>query len=44
VVVGVAFAIAPDRDDVGYALTDDELAAVLAVPRGGAVPTGPCLR
>ena len=43
-VVGVAFAIAPDRSATAYALTDKELAAVLDVPRGGAVDTGPCLR
>lgn len=42
-VVGVAFAIAPDRDDVAYALTDVELRAVLDGPRGGAVGTGPCI-
>jgi len=43
-VVGVAFAIAPDRSGTAYALTERELAAVLALPRGGAVDTGPCLR
>jgi len=43
-VVGVAFAIAPDRANVAYALADEELAAVLAGALGGAVPTGPCLR
>jgi S1-C subfamily serine protease len=42
-VVGVAFAIAPDRADVAYALTDTELDAALAVSRGGAVNTGPCI-
>jgi S1-C subfamily serine protease len=42
-VVGVAFAIAPDRSDVAYALTDTELAAVLEVPRGDAVGTGACI-
>jgi S1-C subfamily serine protease len=42
-VVGVAFAIAPDRNDVAYALTDTELDAILDVPRGGAVTTGPCI-
>ena len=36
-VVGVAFAIAPDRSDVAYALTEEELNAILNVPRGGAV-------
>ena len=44
VVVGVAFAIAPDRPSTAYALTSEELNAVLAVPRPGAVDTGPCLR
>ncbi|MDP8936319.1 MAG: MarP family serine protease [Actinomycetota bacterium] len=43
-VVGVAFAIAPDRSSTAYALTHTELAEVLAAPRGGAVDTGPCLR
>jgi S1-C subfamily serine protease len=42
-VVGVAFAIAPDRSNVAYALTDEELAGILAEPRGGAVATGPCI-
>jgi S1-C subfamily serine protease len=42
-VVGVAFAIAPDRPGTAYALTSDELRPVLAA--GGNVPvnTGPCL-
>lgn len=43
VVVGVAFAIAPDDPNTAYALTSAELRAVLARPRAGAVPTGPCL-
>ncbi len=43
-VVGVAFAIAPDQPATAYALSSDELRAVLAVPRGNAVDTGPCLR
>lgn len=43
-VVGVAFAIAPDRANVAYALADEELAAVLGGALGGAVSTGPCLR
>jgi len=43
-VVGVAFAIAPDRPGTAYALSDRELAAVLALPRTGAVDTGSCLR
>lgn len=42
-VVGVAFAIAPDRDDVAYALTDAEVDAVLDDDRSGAVNTGPCI-
>jgi S1-C subfamily serine protease len=41
-VVGVAFAIAPDRPGTAYALTDQELRAVLGEPRGVA-QTGPCL-
>jgi S1-C subfamily serine protease len=42
-VVGVAFAIAPDRPGTSYALTTDEVRPVLAL--GGAAPvnTGPCL-
>jgi S1-C subfamily serine protease len=43
-VVGVAFAIAPDQPATAYALSSDELRAVLDVPRGSAVDTGPCLR
>jgi S1-C subfamily serine protease len=42
-VIGVAFAIAPDRPGVSYALTDKELRPVLAAPTGGAVSTGSCL-
>lgn len=42
-VVGVAFAIAPDRRGTAYALTAGELRTVLALPRGGAVSSGPCL-
>ena len=42
-VMGVAFAIAPDRPGTAYALTDQELRAVLAVPRPAPVSTGPCL-
>ncbi len=42
-VVGVAFAIAPDRRDVAYALTDTELQAMLDEPRSQAVDTGPCI-
>lgn len=43
-VVGVAFAIAPDRPGTAYALTSDELRSVLAVPRRQPVASGPCLR
>jgi S1-C subfamily serine protease len=42
-VIGVAFAIAPDRPGTAYALTADELRAVLARPRAAASDTGPCL-
>lgn len=42
-VMGVAFAIAPDRPGVAYALNVTELDAVLSAPRGGAVSTGSCV-
>ena len=42
-VIGVAFAIAPDRSGTSYAVTDKELRAALSVPRGNPVGTGPCL-
>ena len=42
-VVGVAFAIAPDRPGTAYALSDTELRAVLDAPRTDATSTGPCL-
>ena len=42
-VIGVAFAIAPDRPGVAYALTVDELEAVLAGDLSSAVSTGPCI-
>ena len=42
-VVGVAFAIAPDKPGVSYALTDKELRAVLATARTTRVSTGGCL-
>ncbi|MDQ3574850.1 MAG: trypsin-like peptidase domain-containing protein, partial [Actinomycetota bacterium] len=42
-VMGVAFAIAPDRPGTAYAVTEQELRAVLSRPRGGTVSTGPCL-
>ncbi len=42
-VVGVAFAIAPDRDTTAYALTADELRPLLEAPSPVPVTTGPCL-
>jgi S1-C subfamily serine protease len=42
-VVGVAFAIAPDKPGVSYALTDKELRPVLAAATTTAVSTGGCL-
>lgn len=42
-VVGVAFAIAPDRPGVAYALDLDELQPVLAGNLSQQVDTGPCL-
>lgn len=41
-VVGVAFAIAPDRDGVAYAVSTDELRAVLDQVAPDAVSAGPC--
>jgi S1-C subfamily serine protease len=41
-VVGVAFAIAPDRDGVAYALSTDELRTVLATVGTEALDAGPC--
>ena len=43
-VVGVAFAIAPDRPGVAYALDLSELEAVLAGDLSAPVDPGPCLR
>ena len=43
-VVGVAFAVAPDRPSTSYALSSDELRAVLSQPREAEVKTGPCVR
>ena len=43
VVVGVAFAIAPDRPGTAYALTSTELNQALAEPRSTAATTGSCL-
>ena len=42
-VIGVAFAIAPDKAGTAYALTYKEVRAILAVPRGAPVSVGPCL-
>jgi S1-C subfamily serine protease len=42
-VMGVAFAIAPDKSGTAYAVTSDELRSVLAASRAGAASTGPCL-
>jgi S1-C subfamily serine protease len=42
-VVGVAFAIAPDKPGVSYALTDKELRPVLAAAGSTPVSTGGCL-
>ncbi len=39
-VVGVAFAIAPDRSATAYALSDDELKAVLQAPRRATATAG----
>ena len=43
VVIGVAFAIAPDRPGTAYALTSAEVRPVLAAPANRAVSTGQCL-
>jgi hypothetical protein len=42
-VVGVAFAIAPDKPGVAYALALDELRPVLAGGLSATVDTGGCL-
>ncbi len=42
-VVGVAFAIAPDRPNVAYALTSKELRGAIAEDRGARTGTGGCL-
>lgn len=42
-VVGVAFAVSNLRPGIAFAVASEELAPVLAVPRSGAVSTGPCL-
>ena len=43
-VIGVAFAVAPDRPATSYALSSGELRTVLAQPRDNQVDTGPCVR
>lgn len=43
VVVGVAFAIAPDRPGTAYALDVVELQVALSAPRSGEADTGRCL-
>jgi S1-C subfamily serine protease len=43
-VVGVAFAVAPDKPATAYALSSSELRAVLAQPRDNEADTGPCVR
>ena len=42
-VIGVAFAIAPDRPGTSYALSYSEVNAFMSGPRRPAVSTGPCL-
>lgn len=42
-VVGVAFAVAPDRNAVAYALTADEVLSALEQPLNGPVDAGACL-
>ena len=42
-VIGVAFAIAPDRPGTSYALSYTEVNAFLGTPPTGPVSTGPCL-
>ena len=42
-VIGVAFAIAPDRPGTSYALSYTEVAGFLAAGAKGPVSTGPCL-
>jgi S1-C subfamily serine protease len=43
-VIGVAFAVAPDKPATAYALSSAELQTVLAQPRSQPVDTGPCIR
>jgi len=42
-VVGIAFAVSPDRAGVAYALDPSELQAVLRAPHDAPVTTGPCV-
>ena len=42
-VIGVAFAIAPDRPGTSYALTAKEIRTILGSSSSGPVGTGPCL-
>jgi S1-C subfamily serine protease len=42
-VVGIAFAVSPDRSGVAYALDTSELQPLLATRRRTAVSTGPCV-
>jgi S1-C subfamily serine protease len=42
-VIGVAFAIAPDRSGTAYALDPEEVRAVLDEATGAEVSTGPCV-
>lgn len=43
-VIGVAFAVAPDRPATSYALASGELRSVLGQSRENQVDTGPCVR
>ena len=43
-VVGVAFAVAPDKEATAYALSSTELRTVLTVSRDQQVDTGDCIR
>ncbi len=42
-IVGIAFAIAPDRENVAYALTSKEVRTILDDPVNQEVDTGPCI-
>ena len=43
-VIAVAVAIAPDRDDVAYALDSASLIEILATAGAEEADTGPCIR